>query len=177
MTTEDQPTTVSTAAVPPAEAKNTDTEPQAVPYERFKQVNDTLKELQAWKAKQEQAAAKQAEAQAQAQEQQLAEQQKWQELAEKRQAERDALSAERETLAGKFEAYSAAVQSILTTQKKDLPKHIIALLDKLDPVEQLQYIAENADELTPKAAAPGTPQAPKRQSSTQPTQNGQVLRL
>ncbi len=114
---------------------------------------------------------------AMADEQRMKEQAKWQELAEKRQAERDALAAERESLVGKFDAYATAVTSILDNQKKGLPKHIVALLDKLDPVEQLQYIADNADELRPQAATPGTPQSPKRQPSTQPAPSGTPLRL
>jgi hypothetical protein len=55
-------------------------------------------------------------------------------------------------------------------QRKDLPKHITALLDKLDAAEQLEWIAANQEALKVPAAGttavPGTPR-PNGQTQTQ----------
>lgn len=94
----------------------------------------------------------------------------WQKLAEQREAEAAALTkklAELEPVSGKAERYEATLKKYLEAQKKDLPAHILALLEKLDPVDQLEYITANADVLRkPEGDAPdkrplGTPPARK----------------
>lgn len=90
----DEPQTPQTTGSPPGSNGDGQTPPQTppqddppgpVPYPRFKEVNDALKELKEWREKQE-AMTKAAT------EKRLAEQQKWQELAETREKE---LTAER----------------------------------------------------------------------------------
>jgi hypothetical protein len=85
---EQNPQTPSQSQQDPASmpaATNNDQQPGPVPYERFREVNSQLRELQQWKQQQE-------AAQAEQQRQQLAEQGKWKELAEQREKE---LNAER----------------------------------------------------------------------------------
>lgn len=80
----------------------------------------------------------------------LAEQGQHQQLAE----ERARRIAELEPEAQAAARYRAALEAQLTASKKDLPPHITALLDKMDPADQLEYLAANADALRPTVAAP-----------------------
>lgn len=57
------------------------------------------------------------------------------------------LTTERDGLAERLKAADAAIGAILTTQKKDLPKHITALLERMTPAEQLSYLADNAEDI------------------------------
>lgn len=94
----------------------------------------------------------------------LAEQQKFQELAEKRAKALADLEASTADLTTKLEAeqnkaqrYEQALTSLLAEQRKRVPEHLYSLLDKLDPVEQLEWIATNGDKLTSAAGIPATP--------------------
>jgi hypothetical protein len=88
----------------------------------------------------------------------------WQKLAEQREGTIRELTQQLEKLtpwqdkAGKYEK---ALKAHLDTQRTGLPAHVLVLLDKLDPVEQLEYIAKNHDAL----AAP----AQKRSNGVPPT--------
>ena len=73
----------------------------------------------------------------------LKEQQKFAELAEKRAAR----IAELEPLEEQVKRYEGAIAKQLEAASANVPDHIKALLDKLDPVEQLTYLAENAEAL------------------------------
>lgn len=68
------------------------------------------------------------------------------------------------------ERYEAALKAKLEVERNGLPEHITKLLDKLDTVDQLAYIAENAATLskTPNPI-PGTPQPadPKKVSEAE----------
>lgn len=116
--------------------------PGPVPYERFKAVNEQLAELKRWKDEQDKAAAKAKKDQEAAEAARLAEQNEFKTLAEKHAAR----LAELEPLQGKAERYEAALTKLLAEQKKGLPAYVLPLLEKLDPAEQLEYIAAHASE-------------------------------
>lgn len=122
-------------------------EEKAIPYERFKQVNDQLKELREWKTAQEAEAAKRTAEAKTAEEKRLAEQNEYATLAERFKAEAEELKPYQ----AEAERYAAALKSILETERKGLQKHILVLLDKMKPDEQLTYIAENKSVLSPAA--------------------------
>lgn len=93
----------------------------------------------------------------------LEEQQKFQELAEKRgtkvtelETSVTDLTTKLETATAKAERFEAALNGLLEKQRKAVPEHLVALLDKLDPVEQLEWLASNTDKLTV-GGVPGTP--------------------
>lgn len=169
--------TIATAAdpaLPTGDATGTATGPQNGGDEkRFSQADfDRLlsERLEREKKKGETAAQKaKEEAEAAA----LAEQQKWQQLAEKHglkaktleeQAEAEAKAkAELEAKAGRYES---ALTTLLKTQKEGLPAHILGLLEKLDPVEQLSWIASNREALGAKPASGGIPPTPAPSGST-----------
>lgn len=76
--------------------------------------------------------------------------QEWQKLAEKRQTRIDELekqSTELTPFKEQAEKYKAALDAQLTERKKTLPKFILPLIEKMDPVEAMQYITEHAEEL------------------------------
>lgn len=145
-----QQTQQNSGAGAPAEAIKTETQPGPVPYERFHEVNSQLAELKKWKTEQEKSAQAQAQAAEAAEAERLAKAQEWQALAEKRQAAVDELKPYKDTA----ERYKGALTAILSAQRGNLPGHVIELLDKLDPVDQLEYIAKHQKEL----AAPVAPQ-------------------
>ncbi len=150
--------TTSTATTATAEAgqqgtsattKNTD-QPGPIPYERFAEVNEKYRAAQAKIAEHEKAQSDAKKAADAAEKARLAEQGKYQELAEA--AEKRA--ADLEPYKAKSDRYEAALTKLLTQERKDLPKHVLTLLDKLDPADQLDYIAENREVLTAKQTPP-----------------------
>jgi hypothetical protein len=84
--------------------------------------------------------------------------------AEKAKTSLEAATGTVATLTQERDAYRAAVESMLTAQREGLPEHIAALLDKLNPLDQLTWIAENAEEVNKSrnGAAPGTPRTQRQ---------------
>lgn len=78
----------------------------------------------------------------------LTEQQQYKELA----AKHEARVKELEPLQSEVETLRAIVQQQLDVAKKDLPKHITALLDKMAPADQLAWVVENRSALVTPAA-------------------------
>jgi hypothetical protein len=95
----------------------------------------------------------------------LQEQQKWQELAEKRAGTVAGLEkkvAELEAATTERDRYRTALDGYLKNEREGLPAHILTLLDRLDPVAQLEYIAANRVTLRPATTpAEGPPPSPK----------------
>lgn len=80
----------------------------------------------------------------------LTKNQEWQQLAEKRQKDLETLTQEKaglEPFKEKAERYEKALMDQLTKVKEKLPKYLLPLIDKMDPVEAMAYIAEHAEEL------------------------------
>ncbi len=108
----------------------------------------------------------------------LVAQQEWQKLAEKRAKEveeRDKQLADLEPIKAKAERYGAALKKYLDAQRAGLPDHILALLDKLEPADQIEYIATNRDKLVTTPAGQGdlkkpVPPTPKPGDPQQVTQ-------
>lgn len=85
-------------------------------------------------------------------------------LAETRQERITALEgelAEAQTHKERADRYEAALTAHLDAQRKDLPKHVTELLDKLDVVDQLEWIAKNREQVVGAAGKNG-PQASPR---------------
>lgn len=73
-------------------------------------------------------------------------------------AERDAEAKKIPDLQKELERVNATLKAQVDAARKDLPKHIGDLLDKLNPVEQLEYLIAHADELGKKPSPiPPTP--------------------
>lgn len=86
----------------------------------------------------------------------------WQKLAETRAAELAATAAklvEFEAAQKRLTDYEAVIKAQTEAAKKDLPAHILTLLNALEPVKQLEWLAANADALgkKPTQTVPGTP--------------------
>lgn len=95
----------------------------------------------------------------------LKEQSKFKELSETQATQLTAAKADVERLTGELETANQALSKHLESLRKDIPQHIIKLLDKMTPAEQLDYIAENADQLKP-APGNGTADPPKPGQTT-----------
>lgn len=127
-----------------------------------KRVEEMLRERLAREERKRERAAE--EARRQAEERALKEQQRFKELADsqaKRLAELEPLVAQLEAEQATTERYKAALTKQLEALRTDLPKPILALLDRLDPVEQLEWLAANGAELAPKGGGAGIPPTPK----------------
>lgn len=113
--------------------------------------------------------AESAKAKKKAEEDALKDKQEWQTLAEKRQADLDELTkqkAELEPFKGQAEKYKKALDDILAAQKKDLPKHIVELLEPMDPVDAMAYITKHAKDLGAKPLTYGeTPDGKEKKVS------------
>jgi hypothetical protein len=89
----------------------------------------------------------------------------WQKLAEQRgtklgelETANATLTSQVETLTSQASRLDKALRTQLDGLRKDVPKPVMALLDKLDPVEQLAWLAANRDQVGPgKQGVPGTP--------------------
>lgn len=73
----------------------------------------------------------------------LANDKKFEELAGKHQKR----IAELEPVAAKAERYEKALTTLLDSERKGIPDHLVPLLDRMDVAEQLEYIAANRDKL------------------------------
>ncbi len=104
-------------------------------------------------------------AKADAEQRALVEQGEWKTLAEQRAqrvAELEPLSAQVEQHKSDAKRYRDAIAKYADAAKANVPESVRALLDKLDPIDQLDWITTNAASLTPdktdKAQPIGTPQ-------------------
>lgn len=127
-----------------------------------RRVDDMLRErLERERTKAEKAAQKAREdAQAEA----AAKNGEWQSLAEQRAAKLAELESQitgLESATTRAQRYEAALGQQVQALRKDLPKHLAPLLDKLDVVEQLEWLAANREQLaTPRTTGvPATPRA------------------
>ena len=127
----------------------TQAELDAIVKERLDRAKSTSEKAQAEAAKKaaDEAAAKNGE---------------WQKLAEARAAEIAEASkklGELESATARLAEYEATIKLQADAAKKDLPAHILSLLDALPPVKQLEWLAKNASVLgqRPTQTIPGTP--------------------
>lgn len=107
----------------------------------------------------------------------LEEQQQFQQLAEQLKRQLEAIHNESEQLRASLETeqsratrYAEALAAQVAAQRKALPEHLHSLLDRLDPLEQLQWLTDNADKLRPSAVPPQTPK-PDRQAAAAANQD------
>ena len=127
-----------------------------------RKVDDLLKERldRAAKTAEQKAQKAREEAQAEA----AAKNGEWQQLAEQRAAkiaELEAQTAALDATTTRAQRYEQALAKQVEVLRKDVPKHLAPLLDKLDVVEQLEWLAANRDAVAPKQpnGVPATPRA------------------
>jgi small-conductance mechanosensitive channel len=107
----------------------------------------------------------------------LAKNQEWQTLAEKRAADLADLAkekAELEPFKEQAERYKKALDDQLAKVKEKLPKYLLPLIEKMDPVEAMAYITEHAEELGAKPGTYGeTPEGKERKLNDKDKQEAQ----
>jgi uncharacterized protein (DUF3084 family) len=158
----------------PDAAKNTENnQPGPIPYERFKEVNDQYKamksqldELQKEKEKRDKDAKE-------AEEKRLESQQQFEQLANERKTELEKANSEISTYKAELEAQTAVLSALYESRKALVPEMFQPLLDSMDLVKRLQWIAENESKLKPASngvnGIPHTPN-PKGQGELTPDQ-------
>ena len=127
-----------------------------------RKVEDLLKERLDRAQKQADAKAQRAREEAQAEA--AAKNGEWQQLAEQRAAkiaELETQAAALDATTTKAQRYEQALSKQVEVLRKDVPKHLLPLLEKLDVVEQLEWLAANRDAIAPKQpnGVPATPRA------------------
>lgn len=157
-----EPTTEQPAT--PAGAQNTE-QPAAdhmVPKSRFDEVNTELKKLKAQAAEAE-------KARQQAEHDRLKEQGEWQKIADAATAKLAEIEPAYADTATKLQRYEAALTVQVSALRKELPKHLAPLLDKLDLAEQLEWLASNREQIAPPKPN-GVPATPRAQGSNDAAQ-------
>ena len=145
----------------PDAAKNTENnQPGPIPYERFKEVNDQYKamksqldELQKEKEKRDKDAKE-------AEEKRLESQQQFEQLANERKTELEKANETITTYKAELEAQTAVLQSLYESRKALVPEMFQPLLDSMDLVKRLEWIAANESKLKPANGANGIPPTP-----------------
>lgn len=161
MTNDGKPTTPEPATIEqPDVAKNTDNQPGPIPYDRFKEVNEQLKaskqqldELLADKQKRE-------KEQKEADEKRLESQQQFEQLANERKAELEQANTTLSGVQAQLERQTAVLTALYESRKTAVPEMYQPLLDKLDLVDRLQWIADNEAKLKPANGVNGIPTTP-----------------
>lgn len=113
-----------------------------------KEIDVIIADRLAREKKNQEAAAE--KARKQAEEDALVKNQEYQKLSDergKRVAELESQVSELTTVREQADRYKGALEKYLVAEKKDLPKHVLTLLEKLDPIDQIEYIAANRAEL------------------------------
>lgn len=128
-----------------------------------KEIDAIIAERLAREKKNQEAAAE--KARKQAEEDALVKNQEFQKLSDergKRVAELEGQVSEMTSVREQADRYKGALEKYLVAEKKDLPKHVLTLLEKLDPVDQIEYIAANRAELgkPPQENLKGVPPSP-----------------
>jgi DNA repair exonuclease SbcCD ATPase subunit len=98
-----------------------------------------------WKTKTEKVKAK---AKEEAEREKLKQQEEWRKLAEQHEAELNEIKPQYESASEKLERYQSALSGYLEAARDGVPQYVTDLLDRLDPVEQLTWLTEHADELS-----------------------------
>ncbi len=145
----------------PDAAKNTENnQPGPIPYERFKEVNDQYKamksqldELQKEKEKRDKDAKE-------AEEKRLESQQQFEQLANERKTELEKANSEISTYKAELEAQTAVLSALYESRKALVPEMFQPLLDSMDLVKRLEWIAANEFKLKPANGANGIPPTP-----------------
>lgn len=149
MTTEGNPKEQQVQVDKSDVTKNTDNQPGPIPYERFKEVNDQYKamksqldELQKEKEKREKDAKE-------AEEKRLESQKEFETLANERKTELDKANETITTYKAELEAQTAVLTQLYESRKSLVPEMFQPLLEGMDLVKRLQWIAENESKLKP----------------------------
>lgn len=133
----------------PDAAKNTDNPPGPIPYERFKEVNDQYKALKSQLDELQKEKEKRDKEAKEAEEKRLESQKEFETLANERKAELDKANETNNTYKAELEAQTAVLTALYESRKSLVPEMYQPLLEGMDLVKRLQWIAENESKLKP----------------------------
>lgn len=148
---------------PPDVAKNTENQPGPgpIPYERFKEVNDQYKAMKSQLDDLLAEKEKRDKAQKEAEEKRLEAQKEFEQLATERKAQLEDATEKLTSIQGQLNEQTAVLQSLYDSRKSLVPEMFQPLLDGMDLVKRLQWIAENEAKLKPASnGSNGIPNTP-----------------
>ena len=129
--------------------KNTDNQPGPIPYDRFKEVNDSLKatkkqldELLADKEKRE-------KERKEAEDKRLESQKEFETLANERKSKLDDAEKTINTYKAELDAQTAVLSALYESRKGLVPEMYQPLLDEMSLIKRLEWIAANESKLKP----------------------------
>ena len=173
MTTEGKPEEATVPGQQPDVAKNTDPQPGPIPYERFKEVNEQYKQLKSQLDGLLSEKEKREKEQKEADEKRLEAQKEFETLANERKAELEKAAQANGNYKAEIERQTAVLQALYEARKGLVPEMYQPLLDEMDLVKRLQWIADNESKLKPASnganGIPNTPN-PKGQGDLTPDQ-------
>lgn len=161
MTTDGKPEEQQPGQQPDA-AKNTETnQPGPIPYDRFKEVNDSLKatkkqldELLADKEKRE-------KERKEAEDKRLESQKEFETLANERKSKLDDAEKTINTYKAELDAQTAVLSALYESRKGLVPEMYQPLLDEMSLIKRLEWIAANESKLKPASnGSNGIPHTP-----------------
>jgi chromosome segregation ATPase len=140
--------------------KNTDNQPGPIPYDRFKEVNDSLKatkkqldELLADKEKRE-------KERKEAEDKRLESQKEFETLANERKSKLDDAEKTINTYKAELDAQTAVLSALYESRKGLVPEMYQPLLDEMSLIKRLEWIAANESKLKPASTNNGIPHTP-----------------
>ena len=131
-----------------------------VPYDRFQTVNQQKNDALARLEELEKAEAERSKKAKEAEEERLKKQQEFETLAEQYKAERDEKETAVTELQDRIEKYEGVLTSLYEARKTAVPEMYQPLLEKLDLIERLEWIAGNEDKLKTSNGSNGIPPTP-----------------
>lgn len=159
---------------PSTETKNT--EVSTVPYDRFKEVNDKAKALEAQLAQFTEAETKRkADAEA-AEKKRLEEQQKFEELYKAADADKTALTEKVTQMQAQVKAYTNALTAQWESEKGLIPDMYQGLVEALPLEQRIQWLSDNKEKLAKKTTGGGTPTRRTQTQVTEPERRNGFVR-
>jgi vacuolar-type H+-ATPase subunit I/STV1 len=140
--------------------KNTDNQPGPIPYDRFKEVNDQLRTAKSQLEELQREKEKREKERKEAEDKRLESQQQFEQLANERKSELEKANEANNTYKAELEAQTAVLQSLYESRKALVPEMFQPLLDSMDLVKRLEWIAANESKLKPANGANGIPPTP-----------------
>ena len=156
-----EPTEQGPDSPPSAETQNTDTTGHMIPKTRFDEVNERAKAERERADKLQAELDKQAAERQQAEEDRLKKQGEFEQLYTAEQAKAADLQTKLDAATTRLDALQQRFNAMLDKQKEGVPDHIKPLLDKMDALEAMDYLTENADKLLGVEGGPRKQPAPR----------------
>lgn len=135
-------------------------QPQPVPYERFKEVNDKMRDMEQKLQELSESKTLMEQEQERKRQQELKEQQKFEQLAQEFQGQYEELKPKYEQATQRIEALEGVLESLSQAQMEQVPELYRTVVASMPLLERISWLAENQSKLSESKpqGIPGTPE-------------------